>query len=195
VLFTPKASDLDPATCPPMKDVPVFWNIQMTVRPPRNPAARFDAMLGLLCDPAHPALAGFPTEANCDWQWTPLINDVRSINLAGLPAELHPIVAAIDDWNRNWRLGVLFECRVGPGALLVSAVNLGAPQAPQGTRLLRRSLLDYMASGKFRPAVPVSAVQLGALWRSSAAAPAGPPAPRAFDRDLDDGTGRPKPMG
>ncbi len=67
--------------CPPMRNVPVFWNIQMTVRPPRNPRPRFDAFLGLLCDTNSPALAEFPTDKNCDWQWTQLINGVRSVNL------------------------------------------------------------------------------------------------------------------
>ena len=40
------------------------------------------------------------------------------------PRELKPIVWAIDDWNRNWKLGVIFECNVGAGKLLVSAINL-----------------------------------------------------------------------
>ena len=81
VLFLPAATDLDPSKCPPMKNVPVFWNIQMTVRPPQNPRPKFDAMLGLLCDTNNPALAEFPTDKNCDWQWTQLINNVRSVNL------------------------------------------------------------------------------------------------------------------
>ena len=72
VLFLPTAADLDPTKCPPMKNVPVFWNIQMTVRPPQNPRPRFDAMLGLLCETNSPALAEFPTDKNCDWQWTQL---------------------------------------------------------------------------------------------------------------------------
>jgi len=190
VLFLPRAADLDATRCPPMKNVPVFWNIQMTVRPPRNPTARFDAMLGLLCDPKSPALAGFPTEANCDWQWTPVVNDVRSINLASAPRELKPIVAAIDDWNRNWRLGVIFECKVGAGSLLVSAINLEDPNGGPGVQQLRRSLLDYMAGAKFRPAVALSPEQAGGLWTKASVAPASPSAPRALDPDLDDGSGR-----
>ncbi len=190
VLFTPRAADLDAAKSPPMKNVPVFWNIQMTVRPPANRTPRFDAMLGLLCDPKHPALAGFPTDRNCDWQWTPLIHDVRSINLSTAPRELKPIVAAIDDWNRNWRLGVIFECKVGPGSLLVSAINLDAPNATPGVQTLRRSLLDYAASAKFRPTVTLSPDQLAKLWPGSAAAPVPAQGPRALDPDLDDGSGR-----
>lgn len=190
VLFCPRETDLDPAKSPPMKKVPVFWNIQMTVRPPRNPTPRFDAMLGLLCDSKHPALAGFPTAANCDWQWTALIDDVRSINLAEAPRELRPIVSAIDDWNRNWRLGVVFECRVGSGRLLVSAINLVADPASPVARQLRRSLLDYVASENFRPSAALTPPQARALWSASAAPAVSPTAPRALDPDLDDGSGR-----
>ncbi len=189
VVFTPGKADLDPARSPPMKRVPVFWNIQMTVRPPQNRTPRFDAMLGLLADPAHPALAGFPTTDACDWQWTPLVDNVRSVNLTAAPRKLKPIVAAIDDWNRNWRLGVIFECAVGPGRLLVSAIPLDGPSP--GAQQLRRSLLDYAAGKKFAPTVALTPTQLRELWTDSGAAPV--PTKRAYDPDLDDGTRRPPP--
>jgi hypothetical protein len=194
VLFVPGAGDLDAARCPPMKRVPVFWNIQMTVRPPRNPTPRFDAMLGLRCAPQHPALAGFPTDVNCDWQWTPLVDNVRSVNLAAAPRALRPIVAAIDDWNRNWRLGVIFECHVGPGRLLVSAIDVLAPRTA-GAQQLRRSLLDYMATDKFQPAVALKPNEARQLWATSGAKPAPVPATRAFDPDLQDGSVKPPPAG
>ena len=187
VLFMPSAADLDPSKCPPMKNVPVFWNIQMTVRPPANPRPKFDAMLGLLCDTNHPALAEFPTEANCDWQWIQLVNNVRSVNLETAPRNLKPIVWAIDDWNRNWKLGVIFETSVGPGRLLVSAINLDNERGGSELLQLRRSLLDYMAGEKFKPAATLTPEQAGGLWTKGAATPSTEPA-RAFDPDLNDGT-------
>jgi len=165
----------------------VFWNIQMTVRPPQNAQPKFDAMLGLLCETNHPALAEFPTEANCDWQWITLVNNVRSINLEKAPRELNPIVWAIDDWNRNWKLGVIFECNVGAGKLLVSAINLDNERGGSGLQQLRRSLLDYMAGEKFKPAATLTPEETASLWTSGAGAPATEPA-RAFDPDLNDGT-------
>jgi hypothetical protein len=186
VLFMPTPADLDPAKCPPMKNVPVFWNIQMTVRPPQNRSPRFDAMLGLLCDTNHPALAAFPTDKSCDWQWTPLINGVRSVNLTAAPRDLKPIVWAIDDWNRNWKLGVIFECNVGTGKLMVSAINLNNQQGSAGLKQLRRSLLDYMGGEKFQPATTLTPEQARALW-SRGAAVANEPA-RVFDPDLNDGS-------
>lgn len=185
VLFTPGAKDLDPASSPPMKRVPVFWNIQMTVRPPNNPAPRFDAMLGLHCDAGHPALAAFPTEDHCDWQWTRIVHGVRSVNLTHAPRTLRPIVSAIDDWNRNWRLGVIFECRVGKGRLIVCAIPLD--HSDPVTRQLRASLLAYAAAKPHGTPAELTPGEAGALWQPM---PGGAPQPveRRHDPDLDDGS-------
>jgi hypothetical protein len=185
VLFTPK--QLDPALSPPMRNTPVFWNIQMTVRPPKNPAPRFDAMLGLLCDPKHPALAAFPTDRHCDWQWTSIIHGVRSVNLTSAPLDLRPVVSAIDDWNRNWRLGVIFECRVGKGRLLVSAIPLD--KMDPVTRQLRKSLIDYASGNSFQPSATLTPAQADKLFNTVSNQPAAP-ASRQFDPDLDDGSGK-----
>src|SRR5262249_46046116 len=137
------------------------------VRPPQNPRPKFDAMLGLLCETNHPALAEFPTDKNCDWQWAQLVNGVRSVNLEKAPKSLRPIVWAIDDWNRNWRLGVIFECNVGKGRLLVSAINLKDEVSNPEKAQLRRSLLDYMGSNRFRPATRLSLEAIRGLWMRS----------------------------
>ena len=61
-----------------------------------------------------------------------------------------PIVSAIDDWNRNYKLGLIFEAKVGAGKLLVCAADLSDGSSPVAQQL-RRSLLDYMAGDKFAP--------------------------------------------
>ncbi len=182
VLFTPKA--LDPKLSPPMKKTPVFWNIQMTVRSPKQ-KPRFDAMLGLLCDPKHPALAAFPTGPNCDWQWTSIVNDVPSVNLTSSPLELRPIVSAIDDWNRGWRLGVIFECSVGKGSLLVSAIPLDKNDPV--TIQLRKSLIGYASGNSFKPSATLTPAQADKLF-NIVAKQATEPTPHQFDPDLDDGS-------
>jgi len=152
VLFQPRLSNLDWSS-PPLATVPIFWNRLM--------GPGWNRMLGLWCDTRHPALAEFPTEACYDWQWTDLIR-TRAVNLDRLPAQLQPIVQAIDDWNRNYKLGTIFECTVGPGKLLVCSFDLANP-SPVG-RQLRRSLLDYLAGAHFQPAVAVAPEALRALW-------------------------------
>ena len=137
VLFTPRLADLS-WWSPPLARVPIFWNALM--------GPTWSRMLGLWCDTNSPAFAEFPTDANCDWQWTEIIRNSRAINLDRLPRSLTPIVSAIDDWNRNYKLGLIFEARVGKGKLLVCTADLNA--YPVGQQL-RRSLLDYMAGDKF----------------------------------------------
>ena len=152
VVFQPPQANLDWSS-PPLDDVPVFWNRLM------NP--QWGRMLGLWCDTNHPALAGFPTDANCDWQWTQIIR-TRAMNLDRMPAGLTPIVSAIDDWNRNWKLGLIFEVKVDQGRLLVSTFELEDPH-PVAAQL-RRSLLDYAGSDLFDPRVEVTPEQFRAAW-------------------------------
>lgn len=155
VLYVPRNADLD-WWSPPLARLPVFWNALM--------GPTWSRMLGLWCDTHHPALAEFPTDANCDWQWTELVRNARAVNLGRLPHGLQPIVQAIDDWNRNYKLGVVFECKVGDGKLMVCSIDLennldSRPAALQ----LRNSLLEYTASDKFQPQTEVSASDIRSL--------------------------------
>jgi hypothetical protein len=156
VVFLPNNADLDWSS-PPLDRIPVFWNRLM------NP--QWGRMLGLWCDATHPALAGFPTAEHCDWQWTEITRGARAVNIGKLPRELKPIVAAIDDWNRNWKLAPIFEAKVGPGKLLVCSFDLTTKLDERiVAHQLRRSLLDYAASEKFQPSVAVSPEQMRSLW-------------------------------
>jgi hypothetical protein len=154
VLYMPHKADLD-WTSPPLADVPVFWNRLM------NPG--WSRMLGLWIDHKHPALAKFPTEAHHNWQWNELVASSRAMNLDRLPRGLQPIVQPIDDWNRNYKLGVLFEARVGNGKLMVSTADLeNRLDQRVVARQLRKSVLDYMASPAFQPKASVAPAEFRA---------------------------------
>ena len=142
---------------PKLGFTPIFWNRYMFNTQGRQ-------TLGLLCDPKHPALAQFPTEGFQDWQWDELVSEARGLAMDSLPRELRPIVQVIDDWNTNRRLGLVFECRVGTGKLLVCAADLqqNLEQRP-AARQLRASLLAYMAGRRFDPKVTVAAADLVSL--------------------------------
>jgi hypothetical protein len=172
VFFTPPATMLD-ETCPPMSRRPIFWNRVMnnTYAGGLSPVG----FLGLLVDAKSPALAEFPTEGFCDWQWTDIIDGVHAINLESVTYKLIPIVQAIDDWNRGYKLGVVFECNVGTGKLLVSAIDLKPNAVSSVARQLRQSLMDYAASDKFAPKITLTADEANALWPSTR--PAGYKAP------------------
>ena len=163
-----------------MTTVPIFWNRLM------NPNRTW--MLGLWNDASHPALAGFPTEANCDWQWVDLLPKTTAMNIDALPRALQPIVQPIDDWNRNLRLAMLFECSVGPGRLMVTSFDLsdGGMHSHPGAPSLRRSVLEYMGSERFKPAIHVVPGDLDGWMPNRYTAPATVTTPPASSPDLVD---------
>ncbi len=107
--------------------------------------------LGILCDPNTPALAHFPTEFHSNWQWWHLVKNSRPIILDNTPADYRPTVQVIDNFERNHKLGLIFEAKVGKGKLLVCAIDLLRQQDKPEARQLLYSLLQYVGSEKFRP--------------------------------------------
>jgi len=160
VLFIARNADLD-WTSPPLDVTPVFWNRLM------GPA--WGRMLGLWIDRkpgesrAH-MLNGFPTSTHFDWQWAEIMQNVRAVNLDRLPENLEPVVWAIDDWNRNYKLGLLFEVVLGRGRLLVSAFDVSNEASSNAViRQLRYALVRYARSDCFQPKVGVAPDQIRAL--------------------------------
>lgn len=156
VLFIPAYNHLGWES-PPIGRLPIFWNRLMS--------PGWDRFLGLLVDPNHPALTGFPTDGHYDWQWEDVIQPAcRAVNMDSLPRALRPVVQVIDDWNRNYRLGLVFECRVGAGKLMICSADLQSDLEHRPVaRQLRYSLLEYMSGERFNPAVDVTAEQIEGL--------------------------------
>lgn len=122
--------------------------------------------LGLLCDPRHPCLRGFPTAFHTDWQWFNILRRSRALNLDSMPADYQPIVEIVDNISRAHRLGLIFEVRVGQGRLLVcSADLLSLTDHPEAPALLN-SLHAYAASSDFNPTHELSAELLSALSKT-----------------------------
>jgi hypothetical protein len=118
--------------------------------------------MGILCDPKHPALAQFPTEFYSNWQWYDLIQNSRTMILNDTPATFRPIVQVIDTFERNGKLGNLFEARIGQGRLLVCTLNLG--NSPAAKQLLR-SLYAYLSSPSFNPTQELDPALLEKMFR------------------------------
>jgi len=136
----------------------IFWNTAWTSRQAPH-------TLGILCDPKHPALARFPTEYHSNWQWWYLVSRAGAMILDGLPSELRPIVQVIDDWFTARRLGLVYEARVGQGKMVVCSIDLESDLAKNPVaRQLRESLLSYMGSNRFNPAVELTAGQVRSLF-------------------------------
>lgn len=132
----------------------IFWNTAWTI-------GQKPHTLGILCNPEHPALSEFPTEYHSNWQWWDAMSHSDAIILNSLPIELKPIVRIVDDWVTNRRLALLFEAKVGEGRILLSGIDLHSDldNRPEARQLLH-SLIKYMNSEKFDPAVEISAETL-----------------------------------
>ena len=140
---------------------PIFWNRYMF-------NSQACTTLGLLCDPQHPAVRQFPTDFHSDWEWEDIVKNSRCFVMDSLPRELRPIVQYIDDWNMNRKLGLIWECRVGQGKLLVCTADLqNNLETRPAARQLRASLLHYMAGADFDPKVSVGSVDLDRLMQKA----------------------------
>jgi len=120
--------------------------------------------LGILCDPKAPALAEFPTEFHSNWQWWHLVKNSRPIILDDAPAGYRPIVQVIDNFERNHKLGLIFETRGGRGTMLVCAIDLLGHQDKPEARQLLHSLLRYLGSAAFAPEAELDAELLKKLF-------------------------------
>jgi hypothetical protein len=136
----------------------IFWNTAWTHRQPPT-------TLGILCDPKHPALADFPTDFHSNWQWWYLLSRAGAMILDDLPSALQPTVQVIDDWFTARKLGLVIEGKLGKGALLVCSIDLqNRLEANPVTRQMRASLLRYLASDRFKPAVEFTPAQVRGLF-------------------------------
>ncbi len=130
---------------------PMFRNICGTRTPPAP------GTLGLLCDPKHPALAQFPTEFHSNWQWWPIVMNSRAMILDETPASFRPIVQVIDNFERNHKLGMIFDAKIGRGKLLVCSADLPGQRDKPEARQLLISLQAYAGSQRFDPKNELSA--------------------------------------
>jgi hypothetical protein len=136
---------------------PEFWNYGMFkgisewVKKPVSPGT-----LGILTKPEHPVFKSFPTDSHTNWQWFSIIKASNPLILNKTKATYRPIVQVIDNLERNDKLGLIFEFKVGDrGKLLVCMAQLtGIMEKPEACQLYN-SIIDYMNSKDFHPDYPV----------------------------------------
>ncbi|MFI3286020.1 MAG: beta-galactosidase [Rikenellaceae bacterium] len=136
----------------------VFWNTMWT-------NGQAPHTFGILCDPAHPALSQFPTSYYSDYQWWYALSRCNAIPMHKLEADVEPVVRIIDDWFTARSLGMIVEMKVGRGKLIIcSADILTDSEKSLEAQQMQKSLLDYMNSDDFEPAVLVEAKSIDSLF-------------------------------
>ena len=155
VLFNPDTSGINGVEG---RYAPVFWS---PVHFPNQPGT-----MGILCDPAHPALANFPTDFYTNWQWWDLITSSKAMIIDSIPS-LQPIVRVVDNFLKNRKMANIIEAKVAKGRLLMTSLDIthNLDKRP-AARQLRYSLEQYSSGNSFSPKDELSKEQLGVLLKN-----------------------------
>ena len=139
-----------------------YWNYRMFKTICENNKKMVSpGTLGILTNPKHPIFSqDFPTEMHTNWQWFPVIKESHPLILDNFAKDYKPIVQVIDNIERNHKLGLVMEWKVGAGKLLVCMSDLEkAAEYPEG-RAFYESVLCYMRSPEFNPQTEVNITDL-----------------------------------
>ncbi|WP_151734168.1 sugar-binding domain-containing protein [Paenibacillus tengchongensis] len=164
VLLMPKPDSLQNAVegfyCTDFWCYPMFRSISESMNRPVPVGT-----MGLLIDNSHPALRDFLSAIHSTYPWWNIVENSKSLILDGTAKELSPIVQTIDNFERNHKLGFLFECRVGNGNLLVCPLDADRVSGTVEGRQFLSSLGSYMKSADFKPQVEVTSEELQQIIR------------------------------
>ena len=138
-----------------------YWNYRMFKTICENNKKKVSpGTLGILTNPEHPIFKGFPTEMHTNWQWFPIIKESHPLVLDNFAKDYHPVVQVIDNIERNHKLGLVMEWKVGAGKLLVCMSDLEkAAKYPEG-KAFYQSVLNYMRSADFNPSAEITVDEL-----------------------------------
>lgn len=167
VILSPRHADIESRSVGGMF-TPDYWNYAMfktiseSINKPVSPGT-----LGMLMDPKHPMFATFPTDGHTDWQWWTIALNSRPLILDPLDKEYFPVIQTVDNVERNHKLGILMEFKVGKGRLLLTTTDLSAIAAHPEGRAYVRALKAYANSADFQPRHSLSTDQLRELLYSS----------------------------
>jgi hypothetical protein len=166
VLFMPDSTQFADKTIDPLFQTD-YWNYRMfrTICE-NNKKAVSPGTLGLLIDNTHPIFNDFPTDYHTNLQWFSIIKASRSLILDNAPEGYRPIVQTIDNIERNHKLGLIFEFKVGKGRLLICMSQLRTILDQPEARQLYKGILKYMKSDAFAPLTELTSEQLNELFTS-----------------------------
>ncbi len=148
LLYIPKHEDFDSLSVGGLF-ITDFWNYGMfhgiakSVKKEPSPGT-----MGILTDPSHPLFDSFPTDFHTNWQWWNIIKNSRPMILDEMPEKYLPIVQVVDNFDRNHKLGLIYELPVTNGKILVCASDLFACSEEPEVLALWNSMMDYLSENK-----------------------------------------------
>ena len=151
VLYIPDHKNIEKASVGGLF-TPDYWNYAMFKGISENLKREVSpGTLSLLVNPKHPLFKEFPTEIHSNWQWWSICRSSRPLILNILPKTYRPLIQVIDNIERNYKLGILFEFSMGKGKIMVCTCNLNSIQNKPEGRQFKKAIVDYMQSKEFNP--------------------------------------------
>lgn len=117
--------------------------------------------MGLLIQQNHPALASFPCHKYATPQWYQIVSHCDCAILDETTDKSYrPIVQMVDNFERNHKLGILMEGKVGDGKLMICTSRLSEIADRPEVKQFAKSVLDYVTSDAFDPQQTLDMKQL-----------------------------------
>lgn len=121
--------------------------------------------MGLLIQNRHKALAQFPSHKYATPQWYKIVSHASCAILEDVTEQGYtPIVQMIDNFERNHKLGILFEGKAGNGKLLICTSRLSEISSYPEIKQFIKSITDYVASDSFNPGTELDLDKLKKLF-------------------------------
>lgn len=150
---------------------PDYWNYAMFKSISENAGKPVSpGTLGMLMNPSHPLFQNFPSDGHTNWQWWTVARNSRPLILDSLDKSYRPIIQTVDNVERNHKLGILMEFKVGNGRLLICTTDLDAACTYIEGRWFARAVILYLVSDAFQPKVEITPEALEELLYSTASA-------------------------
>lgn len=147
-----------------MNYLPVFWNTSwFKMRPPH--------VTGAYIDKDHAMFGDFPTDDWTNLNWWELVNRTQVMNLSEFPTNYQPPIQPIDTWHVSRKCGLVVEANVLGGKLLMTTIDIkNGLEKRVVARQLRKSILEYMQSGDFKPEINLQPETIQNLYNKEARA-------------------------
>ena len=124
---------------------------------------------GILVENEHPIFDIFPTEYHSNLQWWELVNKAQVMQFDMFPDDFQPLVQSIDTWFLSRKIGMLFEANVLGGRLVMTTMDISSDLDHRiVARQMRASILRYMNSDRFRPAMTIEPQLIADLYTKTA---------------------------
>lgn len=117
----------------------VFLNVARSLNIEPSPGT-----MGLLIDNKHPVFENFPTDFHSNWQWWNIVKNSHPVILDHYNEDFFPVVQVVDNFERNHKLGLIYEMQSeNPNILVCSSDLFNCKDEPE-VKALFFSLINYL---------------------------------------------------